>query len=421
MREFGFDPVNVAARATALLHRTADRGSPTTGPGSPADPPPHLPRGPPMTALHDLYDQQGQSPWIDNLRRDWLQDGTMAGLVDRGHPRASPPTRPSSPRPSAARTPTTSSSAPSSARPRWRTPTGTWWSTTSRRRWPSCAPSTTRPGGADGFVSVEVAPSLAHDTEGTTAAARALHKRIDQPNVLVKIPATPECVPSIRHHDRRGPQHQRHPHLFAHPLRRGDRGLPLRPRDAGRLGHGRPVRRVERGLVLHQPGRHRGGQADRGGRGRGRRQGSARPAGQGGRGPGPTGLCAVHRVLHRAPVGGPRRPGRPGAAPAVGVDIHQEPGLPGPGLRRHADRPPHGQHHARRHRRRLPRPRHRGPHGGHRPRRRPVDHRPAGGGRYRHGGRGRGAGDRGRRLVRRLVRRSDAVPHRRRRKALADG
>ena len=52
--------------------------------------------------------------------------------------------------------------------------------------------------GGDGFVSVEVAPALAHDTEGTTAAARALHARIDQPNVLVKIPATPECVPSIR-------------------------------------------------------------------------------------------------------------------------------------------------------------------------------------------------------------------------------
>ena len=53
-------------------------------------------------------------------------------------------------------------------------------------------------GGGDGFVSVEVAPSLAHDTEGTIAAARGLHERIDRPNVLVKIPATPECVPSIR-------------------------------------------------------------------------------------------------------------------------------------------------------------------------------------------------------------------------------
>jgi transaldolase len=53
-------------------------------------------------------------------------------------------------------------------------------------------------GGTDGFVSVEVAPALAHDTEGTIKAARDLHQRIDQPNVLVKIPATQEGVPAIR-------------------------------------------------------------------------------------------------------------------------------------------------------------------------------------------------------------------------------
>ena len=53
-------------------------------------------------------------------------------------------------------------------------------------------------GGGDGFVSVEVAPSLAHDTDGTITAARGLHQRIDLPNVLVKIPATQEGVPAIR-------------------------------------------------------------------------------------------------------------------------------------------------------------------------------------------------------------------------------
>ena len=37
-----------------------------------------------MTALHDLHDRQGQSPWLDNLRRDWLRDGTLAGLVAQG-------------------------------------------------------------------------------------------------------------------------------------------------------------------------------------------------------------------------------------------------------------------------------------------------------------------------------------------------
>jgi transaldolase len=38
----------------------------------------------PVTRLHDLFAEQGQSPWIDNLRRDWLRDGTLAGLVDQG-------------------------------------------------------------------------------------------------------------------------------------------------------------------------------------------------------------------------------------------------------------------------------------------------------------------------------------------------
>ena len=37
-----------------------------------------------MTTLHDLYERQGQSPWLDNLRRDWLQDGTLADLVAKG-------------------------------------------------------------------------------------------------------------------------------------------------------------------------------------------------------------------------------------------------------------------------------------------------------------------------------------------------
>ena len=44
--------------------------------------------------------------------------------------------------------------------------------------------------GGDGFVSVEVAPSLAHDAAGTEAAARDLHETIARRNLMVKIPAT---------------------------------------------------------------------------------------------------------------------------------------------------------------------------------------------------------------------------------------
>lgn len=54
-----------------------------------------------------------------------------------------------------------------------------------------------RTGGRDGHVSVEVDPELANDTEKTVAEARAWVKRIDRPNVLVKVPATPEGIPAI--------------------------------------------------------------------------------------------------------------------------------------------------------------------------------------------------------------------------------
>jgi transaldolase len=52
-------------------------------------------------------------------------------------------------------------------------------------------------GGADGFVSIEVAPSLAHETAATIADAKRLFKAVDRPNVMIKIPGTPEGVPAI--------------------------------------------------------------------------------------------------------------------------------------------------------------------------------------------------------------------------------
>lgn len=52
--------------------------------------------------------------------------------------------------------------------------------------------------GVDGWVSIEVEPSLAHDTAGTVEQARELHAEVDRPNVLVKIPATSEGLPAIR-------------------------------------------------------------------------------------------------------------------------------------------------------------------------------------------------------------------------------
>jgi len=149
-----------------------------------------------MTTLHDLFDQQGQSPWLDNLRRDWLEDGTLAGLVAQGIRGVTS-------------NPTIFAKA-IEGQDTYDEQFGGLIKTKSVEDayWDLvvddilAALTILRPvydasDGGDGFVSVEVAPALAHDTEGTITAARGLHTRIDQPNVLVKIPATPECVPAI--------------------------------------------------------------------------------------------------------------------------------------------------------------------------------------------------------------------------------
>ncbi len=52
--------------------------------------------------------------------------------------------------------------------------------------------------GGDGFVSIEVSPRLAANTDGTVTEARRLHAAIDRPNVMIKVPATPEGITAIR-------------------------------------------------------------------------------------------------------------------------------------------------------------------------------------------------------------------------------
>jgi transaldolase/transaldolase/glucose-6-phosphate isomerase len=52
-------------------------------------------------------------------------------------------------------------------------------------------------GGSDGFVSLEVSPHLARDTEGTVAEARRLWGFVDRSNLMIKVPATAEGIPAI--------------------------------------------------------------------------------------------------------------------------------------------------------------------------------------------------------------------------------
>ncbi|MBN2580524.1 MAG: transaldolase [Pirellulales bacterium] len=58
-------------------------------------------------------------------------------------------------------------------------------------------PTYDRTAGRDGFVSLEVSPHLAHDTDGTVAEARKLWTAVDRPNILIKVPGTAEGLPSI--------------------------------------------------------------------------------------------------------------------------------------------------------------------------------------------------------------------------------
>jgi len=53
--------------------------------------------------------------------------------------------------------------------------------------------------GRDGFVSIEVSPHLAYDIAGSVAQGRSFWERVDRPNLFIKVPATPEGLPVIRH------------------------------------------------------------------------------------------------------------------------------------------------------------------------------------------------------------------------------
>jgi transaldolase len=148
-----------------------------------------------MTRLHDLYATQGQSPWIDNLSRPAIQDGGLQKLVDDG-------IRGVTSNPTIFQKAMTGSVAYDKQFQQLMAHTSVeqaFWEMAIDDVADACA--ILRPiydaSGADGFVSLEVSPTLASDTEGTIKAARDLHERMRLPNLFVKIPATPEGVPAI--------------------------------------------------------------------------------------------------------------------------------------------------------------------------------------------------------------------------------
>ncbi|MFI5035279.1 MAG: transaldolase [Acidimicrobiales bacterium] len=157
-----------------------------------------------MTTLHTLYNEFGQSPWIDNIRRDWLDDGTLADLVGSG-------VRGVTSNPSIfARALATSAAYDDAVTAHRDLDAEALFEVlavsdvrdacdvlsvvhdaaraefaSGRRRY------------GDGFVSLEVSPRLARDTGATIAAALRLNTAVNRPNVLIKIPATLEGLPAI--------------------------------------------------------------------------------------------------------------------------------------------------------------------------------------------------------------------------------
>ncbi|HEY5437299.1 MAG TPA: transaldolase [Acidimicrobiales bacterium] len=157
-----------------------------------------------MTKLNDLYNDYGQSPWIDNIRLDWVKDGTLERLVSEG-------VRGVTSNPSIfAKTLSTSSAydelvvecgdidpemvfeklAVNDVRLACDA-----LSEVHKASVADFAAGVRRY--ADGFCSLEVSPRLARDTVATVAAAKRLAGEVGRDNVMIKIPATKEGLPAI--------------------------------------------------------------------------------------------------------------------------------------------------------------------------------------------------------------------------------
>jgi transaldolase len=150
-----------------------------------------------VTRLHQLYEELGQSPWLDNLKRDWLLDGTLARWIERG-------VRGVTSNPTIFQKAMSGGSA-YDAQLAGLLAAGAsvedaYWTmviddVVAALR--LLRPVHDRSGGGDGFVSLELAPDQARDTAASIESARAFHDRIAAPNLLVKIPATEEGIPAV--------------------------------------------------------------------------------------------------------------------------------------------------------------------------------------------------------------------------------
>jgi len=148
--------------------------------------------------LSQLYKDYGQSPWLDNLRREWVKSGELQDWVDNG-------VRGLTSNPSIFEKAITNSDAYND---QFNDLIRNGY-TIEQAYWELVKTDITgaagvldsifsESNGTDGFVSVEVDPRLARDTEKTIVAARDLNNQLNLPNVLIKIPGTKEGIPAIK-------------------------------------------------------------------------------------------------------------------------------------------------------------------------------------------------------------------------------
>ena len=149
-----------------------------------------------MTKLHELANL-GQAIWLDYIRRSFITSGELQALVDQG-------VRGLTSNPSILEKAIAGSADyDADLRPLVEAGKSVGEIYESlvlddiRRAADALRPVYDQTGGADGYVSLEVSPTLAHDTYGTIAEARRLFAALDRPNVMIKVPATPAGIPAI--------------------------------------------------------------------------------------------------------------------------------------------------------------------------------------------------------------------------------
>jgi transaldolase len=147
--------------------------------------------------LHQLL-EQGQSPWIDNITRDMLQDGTLRRLVDVGIVGLT--SNPTIFQKAVAKS--TSYDEELQTLTRQNKSVQEIFDDLVLDDIGNAAdvlrPVYDRMNGGDGFVSIEVPPNLSADTEATIQEVRRLFNYLARPNVFVKVPGTPEGIPAFQ-------------------------------------------------------------------------------------------------------------------------------------------------------------------------------------------------------------------------------